>query len=360
MRIVFVLPGRSPKPVGGFKVVYEYANLLAARDHEVSVMHPWSCRPPSSLRTRLEARLWVERLRRQRGSIAPWFEIDRRVALPVVAYPRTADLSEADAIVATAWQTASWVAEATRETGKGFYLIQHYETWDRVEDVTATWRLPLHKIVISRWLEELAIEMGEGSRTSRVPNGLDFDQFGVDLPPEERPPRVGALLSPYKGREEVISALSIARARIPKLGAATFGTGARPPDLPDWVEHICLPSPVALRGLYNSCSVFVQASRTEGWGLPATESMACGCALVTYENGGSREYAIDGRTAMVVSQHAPERLADAIVDLIGNRELRLALSRRGRDRVAAFTWPRAAVAMERVLAGTEADGDARA
>ena len=32
----------------------------------------------------------------------------------------------------------------------------------------------------------------------------------------------------------------------------------------------------------------------EGWGLPGTEAMACGCALVSTRNGGVDSYAIEG------------------------------------------------------------------
>jgi glycosyltransferase involved in cell wall biosynthesis len=351
MRIAFVLPGLAPTPIGGFKVVYEYANLLVTRGHRVTVVHPWHCHRPSSLRERIEARLWVARRRRDPRKIVTWHEVDRRVEMSVVVCPRPSELSPADALIATAWQTAPWVTDAA-PSGAGFYLIQHYEPWDEEEEVRATWKLPLHKIVISRWLEDLAIEMGEGPRTTWVPNGLDFDRLGVDVAPEDRAPRVGALINPYKCPEDVIGALSLARQRVPSLTAVTFGTGVRREDLPEWVEYVRLPSPEQLRRLYNSCSIFLQASRTEGWGLPATEAMACGCALVTYENGGSREYATDGETATVVFDHGAERLADAIVALLEDPAGRLALARRGREKVETLTWERSVEELERVLGGT--------
>lgn len=40
MRITFILPDVTPIPNGGVKVVYEYANHLAARGHTVTVVHP--------------------------------------------------------------------------------------------------------------------------------------------------------------------------------------------------------------------------------------------------------------------------------------------------------------------------------
>jgi hypothetical protein len=39
MRITFVVPGYAHKAVGGIRVVYNYANGLAARGHDVTVAH---------------------------------------------------------------------------------------------------------------------------------------------------------------------------------------------------------------------------------------------------------------------------------------------------------------------------------
>jgi glycosyltransferase involved in cell wall biosynthesis len=306
----------------------------------------------------------MERLRRYRvlrlggdgRRLVRWFDLDPRVEVRLVADLAPGRLPEADATIATAWQTAAPVAEAAAGGG-GFYLIQHVEDWNDPETVRDTWRLALHKIVIAGWLREIAVEIGEGERTSLVPNGLDFEHFGVDLPPPEREPRVGALISPFKGFEDVVAALTAARRALPDLTAATYGTRPRPPDLPEWATYLQLPSQAELRALYNSCSIFLQASRSEGWGLPATEAMACGCALVTYDNGGSREYASDGATALVIGDGGgPAELAGALVRLGSEPELRLALAEAGRERVETFTWERATERLERVLREDAAGG----
>ena len=350
MRLTFVLPGRSHRPSGGFKVVYEYANRLVARGHGVTIVHPWNLRPGGGARRTLESRLWIARLHRRPRAIAPWFDTDPRVELLLTPDLVPERLPSADATIATAWQTAEAVAAATATSGGGFYFIQGHEIWQGDAEVSATWRLPLHKIVISRWLEEIAIEIGEGSRTDRVPNALDFDEFALDEPPASRSPRIAAIAGAKKGVEDLAAALALARAEVPHIGAVVFGTSVRPTGLPGWVEYVQQPSQRELRRLYNSCAIFVQASRSEGWGLPATEAMACGCALVTYENGGSREYAIDGETALVTARHDPRELGAGIVKLACDPDLRLSLAERGREYVGAFTWNRSIDEMERVLA----------
>ncbi len=63
--------------------------------------------------------------------------------------------------------------------------------------------------------------------------------------------------------------------------------------------------------IYDRSRVFVQASHYEGFGFTAVEGMACGAALVTTDNGGSRDYAFHGETALVVPPGDVDGLAEA-------------------------------------------------
>ncbi len=353
MRISFVLPTRSPVPVGGIRVAYEFANRLAARGHQVAVVQPRTVAAPTGVQARAKASLWVRRYRRDPRALVPWFDVDERVRILPVSHLDPALLPDAEAAVATpSWEPAHCVADADASKGRGFFFIQGYDAWFSDEEVVkAAWRLPIQKIVISSWLEDIAVGLGEGERTSRVPIGIDLDAFGIDAAPESRPARLAALLNPNKGQEEILAAAERARAADPTLTATYFGTAAPPAELPAWAEYVQQPDRPTLRALYNSAQVFLQASREEGWGLPACEAMVCGCALVTYDTGGSREYAIDDETARVVAEPGADGLAAAIGELSGDEALRLRLARSGSEGVAGFTWDRAVDEFEAVLSG---------
>jgi glycosyltransferase involved in cell wall biosynthesis len=101
--------------------------------------------------------------------------------------------------------------------------------------------------------------------------------------------------------------------------------------------------------LLNDCSIFVLPSHYEAWGLPAVEAMACGAALVTYDNGGSRDYAIDGETAIVARPRTPDALASAIARLLTNDQLRARVAEAGRRHVMRYQWEPAAQALEKCL-----------
>jgi glycosyltransferase involved in cell wall biosynthesis len=350
MKIAFVLPGVSVAPVGGYKVVYTYANLLAGRGHEVAVALPVEWDPPGGARERFgrQARLW--RLRRDPGRIVPWMEIDPRVSFLLAADRARLRLPDADALLATSWVTAAPVAAATGPDS-GFYLVQGYETWSAdAEAVRATWKLPLRKIVISGWLREIAEKMGEGERTEYVPIGLDLERWGVDRPLTERGSRLGVAFSPFKDPAPALAALAAAKEQLPGLEAVGFGTGPRPPGLPEWTQYARAPASSELRALYNSCAVFLQAGAKEGWGLPAAEAMACGCGLVSFDTGGSREYAENGVTAVVVGERDAVALGRAAAALLEDSDRLAALASCGRRRVGAFTWTRAVESLESVLA----------
>jgi glycosyltransferase involved in cell wall biosynthesis len=72
------------------------------------------------------------------------------------------------------------------------------------------------------------------------------------------------------------------------------------------------------------------------------EAMACGVALVTYDNGGCRDYARDGETALVVPRRDVQALAAALARLATDEALRARLAAAGAACVTTeFDWDRA-------------------
>lgn len=357
MKITFILPMFLESPAGGFKVVYEYANRLAQRGHEVTVVHPRNQSRQEGVREWVKSHLWAWRLRWRHKSIPPWFGLDGRVRVLLTPDLRERFIPDGDVIVATALGTAFAVASYSGSKGGGCYLIQSYETWQGEEEaVRASWRLPLRKVVVSRWLLEVARELGEGGRTTHIPLGIDCEQFRITQPARERRRRrVGMLAHPMaiKGTADGLRALEMVRERVPELEAVLFGTHRRDESLPEWIEYRRLPSPEELVELYNSCQIFLHPSRLEGWGLPAAEAMACGCALVAAHNQGVDEFAVDGENGLLAPIGEPERLAEAVLRLLSDEELRHRLAERGRERITQFDWNLAVENFERVILRSE-------
>jgi glycosyltransferase involved in cell wall biosynthesis len=353
MRITFLLPGYPWTPMGGFRTVYEYANCLIARGHEVSVVHARSLRnaPPEPVTT---LRRWVganrDALRdRLFTPKVDWQIVDSRVRMLYVPDLASSYVPDADAIFATLWATAECVLELPIGKGEKFYLIQGYETWcgpkDRVDE---TWRAPLHKVVVSAWLQNIGTQMG-CTDIVKIANGLDCSRLTVLTPITERPKRVAMMFShaECKGSADGITALEAAKSKHPDLQAVVFGVSRRPKGLPAWIEyHRNPPQRVLVGDIYNSARAFLCSSWAEGFALPPAEAMACGCAVVSTDCGGNRDYAEHGVTALLSSPRDPESLADNLIRILEDDDLRVRIATQGCKRIQAFTWDRSTALLE--------------
>lgn len=362
MRITFLVPGWVRKPVGGYRVVYEYASRLARRGHDVVVVHPRRL-PPGGLGPAgfpLRVRRQLDFVRNLFARPAPGSQgADPRVDLRYVPDLSPRHVPAADIVVPTWWATAEAALRLPADRGARVYLIQSYEAWGGPgQRVDATWRAPMRKVVIARWLLEKGFELGVLPEDMiHVPNAIDATVFRPSSPLEGRPPRVAMLYStgPTKGAAEGLEALERAHAEEPRIRAVLFGT-ERPPRLPDWAEYRRSPSPETLVGdVYGGSSIYLCPSRLEGWHLPPAEAMACGCALVSTDIGGVRDYADHGETALLAPAGDPAGLAAQLVTLLRDAPLRLRLARAGLERIAGFSWDRSTDALEAVFR-EEADG----
>ena len=355
LKITFVLPGTGRVPIGGYKVVYEYANHLSRKGHMVTVVHPArGCSQQMHLSdyAKNAFRYFEISLGRAFRPDA-WFQIDPNVKLLCVPGLSGRWIPEGDIIIATAWFTAQWAKTYSCTKGKRFYLIQHLETWDgNEEEVLATWKAPLQKIVISQWLLKIANNLGE--KAVYIANGLSADEFQIDIRPEERASNSIMMLyheSSWKGTADGLEALFIARMQNPKLSIALFGTSKRPELLPKWIEYYYRPERPLLRSLYNQAAIFVAPSLTEGWGLPPSEAMLCGAAVVATDIGGHREFAFHNQTSLLSPAKDPQRMADNILHLINDSETRVRIAKCGNEYIQQFTWKRASEKFEEVICG---------
>jgi len=346
VRVTFVLPGSGHLPVGGFKVVYEYANRLLGRGHEATVVHTAQFDQEAAAFSRLKTRVRFVQRTLDKSYRPEWFPLHPEVTLLWRATPAAAGVPDADVVIATAWQTAEWLGDYPTEKGRKFYLIQHYETWSGPKArVDATFSLGLRHLAIARWLQDVV--RAQGADADYLPNGLDFSAFGVDVAPERRGPRAMMLYheADWKGSADGLRALEQVKAQIPDLGATLFGTPAAPA-LPSWIRYEQRPTPEVLRRLYNESAIFLATSWTEGWGLPGCEALMCGCALAATDVGGHREFARHHETALLSPPKDPAALAQNVVKLLQDDALRVQLTEQGRAYVQRFTWERAVVGLE--------------
>jgi glycosyltransferase involved in cell wall biosynthesis len=322
------------------RAILTYADRLAARGHAVTVVVP--------ARTR-----WRAAWRTLAGGRPDWIR-DFRARVAWVAAWDAAALPDGDVVVATAWQSAAVAAAAPARCGAKFYLVQHYESLyhGQAEAVDATYRLPLRKIVISTWLRDVMRERF-GSAAEVIVTPVERELFHrVDVAVEPPRPRVLMLHHEYawKGVADGLEAVARARRGVPTLRLVGFGVKRPRVPLPYDEFHENPPQP-RLAALYSGSDIYLCPSWDEGLGMPPMEAMACGAALVTYDNGGCRDYARDGETALVARRRDVEDLAVKLERVASDEALRARLAAAGRAFVTtAFDWDGAVTRLETLFA----------
>lgn len=95
-----------------------------------------------------------------------------------------------------------------------------------------------------------------------------------------------------------------------------------------------------LVALYSSAFALTMPSYSEGFGLPAIEAMACGAPVLSSDRGSLRE--VIGDAGIYFDPFDIESISNAIIEIGGNRELRLDLSCKALSRAKSFSWRHAA------------------
>lgn len=359
-RVIFLLPGSGHSPIGGHKVVYEYANRLVTDGYQVDVVYPaYGFRHG---RLSLLRKLWRVSfataffvLRKLFGlySCRTWYRLDERVREHWVFSLKQKNVPVGDIYVATAVRTSIYLSTYKGVPDKNkYYLIQGYENWGDIteEILKRTYRFPFRKIVISSWLKEIMDDLGESS--TLIPNGFDFDYFKLTVPIEKKE-RFTVCMSfskaPLKGSADGLKALAAVKEKYPQLRANLFGVSAPPASLPEWCTYYRRPDRETHVRLYNEAAVFVAPSWEEGWGLTVGEAMICGCAVACTDNRGHREMAIHQDTALLSPVKDTAALTANILRLIEDDSLRRRIAQSGNRFIQKFTWDRAYGTFSRLI-----------
>lgn len=337
---------------GGVKVVYQYANYLQSKGHMVRILYPGTLFPDTnSFKWKLES---IARELKYSGEslvgkneATTWFPL----IVPLLHVPslEAHHIPSADITIATSNETADWVVQLPSRCGSLFYFIQGHEIWNRSEeDIIATYKLPLKKIVICTYLKQIVENCGE-SICGIAPNGFDSTIFNKIKKKWNTPPRILMLShdAESKGTKDGFEAIRLIKKEFPTIQLVMFGAHAPRPDMLAETEYH--QNPNDLPKLYSSCDIFISPSWLESWGLPSMEAMACGTAVVATNSGGIIDFAINGKTALLVPPKHPEKLAEAVLKLLKDRDLLKKISEGGHAHIQEFTLEKATSNFEHLL-----------
>ena len=185
-----------------------------------------------------------------------------------------------------------------------------------------------------------------------IHSGLDVDAFA---PPSALPSlraRLGlspstlvlvivGRLVPLKGHRYLLEALPRVRAVVPDTTLLVVGDGAQREPLAAAATTLGVGSAVRFLGAgrelvdhaLEAADIVVAPSLSEGFGLAVLEAMAIGRPCVTSRTGGLPEIVEHEHSGLLVPPGDVGALADALVRLARDPELRQRMGRRGRELV---------------------------
>jgi GT2 family glycosyltransferase/glycosyltransferase involved in cell wall biosynthesis len=189
-----------------------------------------------------------------------------------------------------------------------------------------------------------------------VPHGVD-ERFTPDVDAERVKSAYG-LERPYvlavgtRIARKNLAALETARERLAAEGVELVSAGSgraymRPGESPP-LRALGYVADEDLPGLYAGAAALTMPSLYEGFGLPVLEAMASGVPVVAANRTALPETC--GDAAVLVDPDAPGALADALLDVVGDRALRERLVTAGLERAAHFTWERSATLTDAAIA----------
>jgi glycosyltransferase involved in cell wall biosynthesis len=208
---------------------------------------------------------------------------------------------------------------------------------------------------------QLAVYINEGARLNFLAAGAEpsrmahlmYGCWGVDVAefrpgPSGRPLRRTAgekvvlflgRVDEVKGIFDLLEAFATVRTRVPNVRLVIAGAGRAVPGVQEWIRKRGLEGEIDLLGtvknrdvpdLMRAADVLAAPSVTtrlwaEQVGMVLIQAMACGIPVVSTTSGSIPEFVTDGENGLLVPEHDPKTLADALLSVLSDDQLRARL-----------------------------------
>lgn len=195
---------------------------------------------------------------------------------------------------------------------------------------------------------------------SVVPNGIDLERFkissrGIKEGKAKTIIFVGRL-HPVKGVQYLIEAMAIVHQQMPDVKLIIVGDGAERAMLEELAERLNLSDCIQFAGkvpqesipqLMHQADVFALSSLSESFGIVNLEAMAAGLPIVATKVGGIPDVVEEGVNGYLVNAKNPDELADRLLVLLQNDEMREEISVTNREKAKLYTWDEVATKVEK-------------
>ena len=225
-------------------------------------------------------------------------------------------------------------------------------------------------IAVSSYTGRLATDAGADlARVHRIPPGVDLPSSRA-AKRDARPTvlTLARLTARYKGHDVLIQALPRIKASVPDVAWVVVGDGPLRDELAELARDQGVADSTVFKGSLadderdawlDRAHVFAMPSRLppggkggEGFGIVYLEAGAHSLPVVAGNVAGVLDAVVDGETGLLVDPTDPSAVADAVSDLLLDRQKAEALGRAGAARATNFAWPKIAARVEDLLIRT--------
>lgn len=357
MVINFVFGAPSLYPMGGHKVVFEYANFLCGTGNKVNLIYVLND-PLKSQKKRIRSAYVRLMILKTIINIKPkWFHLDKTIHTYYFLSADDPCFPDADVTIATSIKTPYMVFNLPESKGKKVYFIQGYENWDNTDDyVNKSYSLGMKNITIANWLSSI-VDKYSREKSLCIPDGIDSTVFKNKSGMQRTSHSIAFHYRKdyHKGCDIALEVIKKLYQEYPDLKVEVVTNEKKYPPFPGYCTVHQRISAKKVADINNSVEVFLCTTRVEGYGLPGLEAMACGAVLVSTSYLGVLEYAkdYDENTETGNSLLAPvddvEQLVSNVERIFNDDHLRQKLSDRGMRTATEFTVNNSAAKFESIL-----------
>jgi glycosyltransferase involved in cell wall biosynthesis/Tfp pilus assembly protein PilF len=142
----------------------------------------------------------------------------------------------------------------------------------------------------------------------------------------------------FKGIDDILSAYRLIKKNGYDLDLVWITPNRPTVDYSEITKIFINPNQQTIAELYRGAWMYVSGSHYESFSLPCLEAMSCGCPVVTTENIGVTEYAKDRYNAILARIGDYEDIANKMIQLNNDTELRSKLIVNGCITSNAYKW----------------------
>ncbi len=203
---------------------------------------------------------------------------------------------------------------------------------------------------ISNYLAEYIVSQNKNLPVTIIPNGVDLQKFAMSSQEilNNRTIITVSRLVEKNGVKDLVEAMAIVVKKINDAKLFIVGDGYQKEELIKRTKTLELESNVEFLGEISNeelpkylikATVFVRPSLSEGLGIAFLEAMASGIAIIGTPVGGIPDFLKDRETGLFCEPENPQDIANKIIEIIENKDLRQKLVKNARKLVEEkYDW----------------------